>query len=92
MLPFTVGTHLFLYLILGTQQVTKLMEQVEAIFISHFSGDDKRSAMRSLRPVRVAASHSVTFFLGILVCRTRISYSCTSCVRCSCGASFVYVI
>lgn len=49
----------------SSDKVTKLMEQVEAIFISHFSGDDKRSAMRSLRPVRVAASHSVTFFLGL---------------------------
>lgn len=44
----------------------KLGDEVEAIFTKHFAGNDRKMAMRFLRPQRPKESHMVTFFVGTL--------------------------
>ena len=45
-------------------QVTKLMERVEAAFVKHFSNGNRGNGMNILRPKRRKEKHSITFFLG----------------------------
>lgn len=46
------------------RQVTKLTDEVEEMFIEHFADDDKRKAMKYLKPTQREESHTVTFFIG----------------------------
>ncbi|RWW27326.1 hypothetical protein BHE74_00041476 [Ensete ventricosum] len=41
-----------------------LMDEVEELFIEHFADDDKRKAMKYLKPHQRVESHAVTFFIG----------------------------
>ncbi|XP_068643464.1 phosphate transporter PHO1 homolog 1-like [Aristolochia californica] len=43
----------------------KLMDEVEDLFIKHFAEEDKRKAMKYLRPTQRKESHAVTFFIGL---------------------------
>ncbi|KAG9450035.1 hypothetical protein H6P81_010000 [Aristolochia fimbriata] len=43
----------------------KLMDQVEELFVKHFAEEDKRKAMKYLRPTQRKESHAVTFFIGL---------------------------
>lgn len=45
----------------------KLTDEVEEIFIKHFADDDKRKAMKYLKPTQRKESHAVTFFIGNLI-------------------------
>lgn len=45
-------------------QALKLADEVEELFIKHFAEDDKRKAMKYLKPTLRKESHSVTFFIG----------------------------
>lgn len=40
------------------------MDDVEELFIKHFAEDNKRKAMKYLKPHQRKESHSVTFFIG----------------------------
>ncbi|RWW06558.1 hypothetical protein GW17_00030104 [Ensete ventricosum] len=45
-------------------QVIKLADEVESIFTKHFAGDDRKRAMKFLRPQKPRESHTITFFVG----------------------------
>jgi len=46
-------------------QALKLMDEVEDIFVRHFAGDNRRKAMKYLRPAQRRDSHAATFFTGL---------------------------
>ena len=41
------------------------MDEVEDIFVRHFAGDNRRKAMKYLRPAQRRDSHAATFFTGL---------------------------
>lgn len=41
-----------------------LSDEVEEWFIKHFAGENRRTAMKYLKPHHRKESHSVTFFIG----------------------------
>lgn len=48
-------------------QALKLMDEVEEIFVHHFAGDNRRKAMKYLKPAqRKESSHVGTFFTGLM--------------------------
>ncbi|XP_074571359.1 phosphate transporter PHO1 homolog 1-like [Curcuma longa] len=49
----------------SSDMAMKLMDEVEELFIKHFADDDKRKAMKYLKPHQRGESHSVTFFIGL---------------------------
>lgn len=40
------------------------MDEVESIFTKHFANNDRKKAMKFLRPQQQKESHMVTFFVG----------------------------
>ncbi|XP_065856486.1 phosphate transporter PHO1 homolog 9 [Euphorbia lathyris] len=50
----------------SSEEITKLMERVEATFIKHFSNGNRRRAMKALRPKHKREKHRTTFSLGFL--------------------------
>lgn len=40
------------------------MDEVESIFTKHFANNDRKKAMKFLRPQQNKESHMVTFFVG----------------------------
>ncbi|KAL9670164.1 hypothetical protein QQ045_007715 [Rhodiola kirilowii] len=46
-------------------EVVKLMDEVEFIFTKHFASNDRKKAMKFLRPQDHKESHMVTFFVGL---------------------------
>ncbi|RLN25440.1 hypothetical protein C2845_PM07G04290 [Panicum miliaceum] len=46
-------------------QALKLMDEVEDIFVRHFAGDNRRKAMKYLKPAQRKESHADTFFTGL---------------------------
>ncbi|KAA8532780.1 hypothetical protein F0562_032813 [Nyssa sinensis] len=49
----------------NSDKVMKLADEVEEIFVKHFAEDDKRKAMKYLKPTQHKESHAVTFFIGL---------------------------
>ncbi|KAJ6902578.1 EXS family protein [Populus alba x Populus x berolinensis] len=48
----------------SSDEVTKLMERVEATFIKHFSNSNRSKGMRVLRPKAKKERHRTTFYMG----------------------------
>lgn len=48
----------------SSDEVTRLLERVEATFIKHFSNSNRAKGMRTLRPTAKREKHRITFFLG----------------------------
>ncbi|KAJ6726693.1 PHOSPHATE TRANSPORTER PHO1-like protein 3 [Salix purpurea] len=48
----------------SSEEVTKLMERVEATFIKHFSNSNRSKGMRVLRPKAKKERHTTTFYTG----------------------------
>lgn len=48
----------------NSDEVTRLLERVEATFIKNFSNSNRREGMKSLRPKAKREKHRVTFFSG----------------------------
>ncbi|CAH8257517.1 unnamed protein product [Arabidopsis lyrata] len=48
-----------------SDKVMVLSEEVEEWFIKHFAGENRRKAMKYLKPHHRKESHSVTFFIGL---------------------------
>ncbi|CAM8903494.1 unnamed protein product [Rhodiola kirilowii] len=48
----------------SSDEVSKLMERVEATFIKHFSNGNRRKGMNKLRPKTKRERHTVTWFSG----------------------------
>lgn len=55
----------------------KLADEVEEIFVKHFAEDDKRKAMKYLKPTQRTESHAVTFFIGNLFSPMKFLLICT---------------
>ncbi|KAL0927597.1 hypothetical protein M5K25_001783 [Dendrobium thyrsiflorum] len=49
----------------NSDKVVKLVDEVETIFIKFFASNDKRKAMKFLRPNQPKESHMITFFVGL---------------------------
>ncbi|XP_071735673.1 phosphate transporter PHO1 homolog 1-like [Rutidosis leptorrhynchoides] len=49
----------------SSDKIIKLADEVEEIFVKIFAQDDRRKAMKYLKPTQRAESHSVTFFIGL---------------------------
>ncbi|XP_050225989.1 phosphate transporter PHO1 homolog 1 [Mercurialis annua] len=49
----------------SSDKVMNLADEVEELFIKHFSEEDRRKGMKYLKPQQHKESHSVTFFIGL---------------------------
>ncbi|XP_015949415.1 phosphate transporter PHO1 [Arachis duranensis] len=49
----------------SSDKVVRLMDEVESIFTKHFANNDRKKAMKFLRPQQQKASHMVTFLVGL---------------------------
>ncbi|WOK95395.1 phosphate transporter PHO1-2-like [Canna indica] len=49
----------------SSDKVIKLGDEVESMFTKHFTGNDRKKAMKFLRPQQHKESHMVTFFVGL---------------------------
>ncbi|KAJ0242843.1 Phosphate transporter PHO1 1 [Hirschfeldia incana] len=49
----------------SSDKVVNLTDEVEEWFIKHFAGENRRKAMKYLKPHNRKESHSVTFFIGL---------------------------
>ncbi|GMH27537.1 hypothetical protein Nepgr_029380 [Nepenthes gracilis] len=49
----------------SSDKVMRLSDEVEELFIKHFANDDRRKAMKYLKPNQRKESHTVTFFIGL---------------------------
>jgi len=47
--------------------VVKLADEVEELFIKNFAEENRRKAMKYLKPSQRKESHAVTFFIGELL-------------------------
>ncbi|XP_071698006.1 phosphate transporter PHO1-like [Rutidosis leptorrhynchoides] len=50
---------------ISSDKVVRLMDEVESSFTKHFAKDDRKRAMKFLRPRSQKDSHTVTFFVGL---------------------------
>ncbi|KAL4271660.1 hypothetical protein GQ457_13G026130 [Hibiscus cannabinus] len=50
---------------ISSDKVVRLMDEVECIFTKHFANNDRKRAMKFLRPQLQKDSHMVTFFSGL---------------------------
>ncbi|CAL2232119.1 unnamed protein product [Prunus armeniaca] len=49
----------------SSDKVMNLADEVEELFTKHFAEEDRRKAMKYLKPTQRKESHSVTFFIGL---------------------------
>ncbi|OAY47383.1 phosphate transporter PHO1 homolog 1 [Manihot esculenta] len=49
----------------SSDKVVNLADEVEELFVRHFAQEDRRKAMKYLKPQQHKESHSVTFFIGL---------------------------
>ncbi|KAF5191258.1 Phosphate transporter pho1-like protein [Thalictrum thalictroides] len=49
----------------SSDKVVKLTDEVEELFVKNFAEDDRRKAMKYLKPRQRKESHGVTFFIGL---------------------------
>lgn len=50
---------------ISSDKVVRLMDEVECIFTKHFASNDRKKAMKFLKPQVQKGSHMVTFFVGL---------------------------
>ncbi|XP_048129190.1 phosphate transporter PHO1-like [Rhodamnia argentea] len=50
----------------SSDKVIRLMDEVESMFTEQFTNNDRKKAMKFLRPQKQRDSHMVTFFVGLL--------------------------
>lgn len=49
----------------SSDKVMKLADEVEELFVKEFAEDDRRKAMKYLKPLHRKESHAITFFIGL---------------------------
>ncbi|XP_047317806.1 phosphate transporter PHO1 homolog 9-like [Impatiens glandulifera] len=49
----------------NSDEVSRLIERVEATYIKHFSNGNRRKGMKTLRPQAKREKHRITFFMGL---------------------------
>ncbi|PKA60587.1 Phosphate transporter PHO1 [Apostasia shenzhenica] len=52
---------------ISSDKVVKLADEVESVFIKNFAKNDRKKAMKFLRPHQPKDSHMITFFVGTFV-------------------------
>ncbi|KAK2988878.1 hypothetical protein RJ640_028645 [Escallonia rubra] len=50
---------------ISSDKVVRLMDEMESLFTKHFANDDRKKAMKFLRPQQRKESHMVTFLVGL---------------------------
>ncbi|KAG1361513.1 phosphate transporter PHO1-2 [Cocos nucifera] len=50
---------------ISSDKVVQLADEVESIFVEHFASNDKKKAMKFLKPHRPKDSHMITFLVGL---------------------------
>ncbi|XP_052191603.1 phosphate transporter PHO1 [Diospyros lotus] len=50
---------------ISSDKVVRLMDEVECLFTKQFANNDRKKAMKFLRPQQLKDSHMVTFFVGL---------------------------
>ncbi|XVF62823.1 hypothetical protein PTKIN_Ptkin09bG0039500 [Pterospermum kingtungense] len=50
---------------ISSDKIVRLMDEVESIFTKHFANNDRKKAMKFLRPQQQKESHMITFFVGL---------------------------
>ncbi|KAF8014362.1 hypothetical protein BT93_H0256 [Corymbia citriodora subsp. variegata] len=50
---------------ISSDKVVRLMDEVESIFTKHFASNDRKKAMKFLKPQHNKDSHMITFFVGL---------------------------
>jgi hypothetical protein len=50
---------------ISSDKVVRFMDEVESIFTTHFANNDRKKAMKYLKPQQQRESHMVTFFVGL---------------------------
>ncbi|KAG5554259.1 hypothetical protein RHGRI_011952 [Rhododendron griersonianum] len=50
---------------LSSDKVVRLMDEVESLFAKHFANNDRKKAMKFLKPHQHKDSHMLTFFVGL---------------------------
>ncbi|XP_010488400.1 PREDICTED: phosphate transporter PHO1 isoform X2 [Camelina sativa] len=50
---------------ISSDKVVRLMDEVESVFTKHFANNDRKKAMKFLKPHQTKDSHMVTFFVGL---------------------------
>ncbi|XVF28566.1 hypothetical protein REPUB_Repub15cG0040900 [Reevesia pubescens] len=50
---------------ISSDKVVRLNDEVESIFTKHFTNNDRKKAMKFLRPQQQKDTHMVTFFVGL---------------------------
>ncbi|KAK1390680.1 phosphate transporter PHO1 [Heracleum sosnowskyi] len=50
---------------ISSDKVVRLMDEVESLFTQHFANNDRKKAMKFLRPQQHRESHMITFFVGL---------------------------
>ncbi|XP_027367394.1 phosphate transporter PHO1-like [Abrus precatorius] len=50
---------------ISSDKVVRLMDEVESIFTKHFANNDRKKAMKFLKPQQPKSSHMVTFLVGL---------------------------
>ncbi|XP_073011555.1 phosphate transporter PHO1-2 [Typha latifolia] len=50
---------------ISSDKVVRLGDEVESIFTEHFTGHDRKKAMKYLKPQQPKESHMITFFVGL---------------------------
>ncbi|XP_057783527.1 phosphate transporter PHO1-like [Salvia miltiorrhiza] len=48
-----------------SDKVVRLMDEVESLFTEHYTNNDRKKAMKFLRPLHHKDSHLITFFVGL---------------------------
>ncbi|XP_039134744.1 phosphate transporter PHO1-2-like [Dioscorea cayenensis subsp. rotundata] len=54
------GSHFII-----SDKAVRLEDEVESIFIKHFANNDRKKAMKFLKPQQRKNSHTITFFVGL---------------------------
>ncbi|KAF9604836.1 hypothetical protein IFM89_010511 [Coptis chinensis] len=63
---------------ISSDKVVKLGDEVESIFTKHFANNDRKKAMKYLRPQPHKASHMITFLVDLFT-------ACLLCLACTCS-------
>ncbi|KAK7279254.1 hypothetical protein RJT34_24301 [Clitoria ternatea] len=50
---------------ISSDKVVRLMDEVESMFTKHFANNDRKKAMKFLKPQQQKSSHMVTFLVGL---------------------------
>ncbi|XAR57450.1 hypothetical protein NMG60_11025602 [Bertholletia excelsa] len=50
---------------ISSDKVVRLMDEVESLFTKHFANNDRKKAMKFLKPQQHKDSHMITFFVGL---------------------------